>query len=74
MSKWMEESPWDLKLHKVLQTTKNVENGRNCLPQSKHTTWLSSTTWSALETYMQMKLYTLSGLHLGIYVYIQVCM
>jgi hypothetical protein len=37
------------------------------LPREGHTNWLSSAKWSALKTYIQLALYGINRIYLGIY-------
>lgn len=40
--------------------------------KEEYTNWLASAKMSALKTYVQVTLYRLIGLYLGIFVYIQI--
>ena len=44
-----------------------VELEKQSSPGKRHASWLSNTKWSTLKTGVQVTLYRLSGLYLGIY-------
>lgn len=42
------------------------------LPREEYTNWLFGAKWSSLKTHIQVTLYGLKGLYLGIYIYINI--
>jgi hypothetical protein len=49
-------------------------SGRGVFPREEHTNWLSNAKWSTLKRYLQVALYRLNRLYLGIYESIHICM
>lgn len=49
-----------------------MKAGEVLFPRVVHTNWLSSGEWSFIKTFIQVIVYGLSGLYLGIYIYVNI--
>lgn len=69
MLNWMGQNPQGFKSTQGTIGNCGMLRAREVvLPREKHTDWLSSARWSALNTYVQATLYRLNRFDVGIYV------